>query len=403
MSNNIQQQSLLKNRNFMLLWSGQLVSWIGTEVTGIALPLVVLSLTGSYAQAGTIAAMRGLVYVVLAIPAGVAIDRWDRRAVMIIGNIGSGVVMGSVCVAMLFGHLTILQLYIVGIIEGSFFVFANLARFASFPRVVSKEQFPAAAAQSSVADNIALLTGPPLGGFLFQVAGAFLTFFADAASYFINALALLFVTARLQEDKEETPTALLKDIREGVQWFLRQPTIRLLNILTAGGTVVTSGLYLLVIWIAKQHHSSSFMIGLVFALGALGGIVGSLFASRIYKSFRFHTLLRATTLLNCLIFACYAFAYNNFLLATITAALYLVNPLYEVTTATYSTAVIPDRIRGRVLSLTRLVVLASNSLGYVITGWLLQYFGSTWTIPILFCLLLVLTLITMFSSTLAKT
>jgi len=403
MSNNIQQQSLLKNRNFMLLWSGQLVSWVGTEVTGIALPLVVLSLTGSYAQAGTIAAMRGLVYVVLAIPAGVAIDRWDRRTVMIIGNIGSGVAMSSVCIAMLFGHLTIPQLYIVGIIEGSFFVFANLARFASFPRVVSKEQFPAAAAQSSVADNIALLTGPPLGGFLFQVAGAFLTFFADAASYFINAFALLFVTARLQEDKEETQTALLRDIREGIQWFLRQPTIRLLNILTAGGTVVTSGLYLLIIWIAKQHHSSSFVIGLVFALGALGGIIGSSFASRIHKSFRFHTLLRATTLLNCLIFACYAFAYNDLLLATITAALYMVNPLYEVTTATYSAAVIPDRIRGRVLSLTRLVVLASNSLGYVITGWLLQYLGSTWTISILFCLLLVLALITMFSSTLAKT
>ncbi len=403
MSNETKQQPLLKNRNFMLLWSGQLISWIGTEVTGIALPLVVLSLTGSYAQAGAIAAMRGLIYVVLALPAGVAIDRWDRRIVMIIGNIGSGVAMSSVCVALLFGRLTITQLYIVGLVEGSFFVFANLARFASFPRVVSKEQFPAAAAQSSVADNIALLTGPPLGGFLFQIAGAFLTFLTDAASYFINALALLFITAPLQEEKNTTRPALLKDIRVGMQWFWQQHTIRLLNILTATRTVTASGLYLIIIWIAKQHHSSSFVIGLLFALGALGGIVGSLFASRIHSRYTFRTLLRITTGLYFLVFACYAFAYNDFLLATVTAALYMVDPLYEVTVSTYSATVIPDRIRGRVLSLTRLVVLASNSFGYFATGLLLQYTGSTWTIAILSCLLFMTVLIPLFSSLLAKT
>ncbi len=395
-------KSLLRNRNFMLLWSGQLVSWVGTEVTGIALPLIVLALTGSYAQAGILAAMRGFVYIVLALPAGVLIDRWDRRVVMMIANIGSGVAMGSVCIAKFFGHLTLIQLYVVGIVEGSFFVFANLARFAAFPRVVSKEQFPVAAAQSSVADNIALLTGPPLGGFLFQIAGAFLTFFADATSYFINALALFFITAKLQEDKDKGQSSLLMDVREGIQWLWQQPTLRFLNVLTGGRTIIASGLYLIVIWIARQHHSSSFVIGLIFALGAIGGLVGSLFASRIHKRYSFRTLLLFTTGLNCLVFACYAFAYNDLLLGTVTAVLYLIVPTYEVTTATYSAAVIPDRIRGRILSLTRLVVLASNSFGYVVTGWLLQSF-STGTIPILSCLLLILALMTLFSPSLQKT
>jgi len=396
------QNSLLKNRDFMLLWSGQLISWIGTEVTGIALPLVVLALTGSYAQAGTLAAMRGLVYVVLALPAGAQIDRWDRRIVMILANIGSGVAMSSVCIAVLIGHLTITQLYIVGIIEGSCFVFANLARFASFPRVVSKEQFPAASAQSSLADNIALLIGPPLGGFLFQVAGAFLTFFVDAASYFINALSIFFITAKLQEDKDKGQTSLLEEVREGMLWLWKQPTLRFLNILTAGRTIIASGLYLIVIWIAKQHHSASFVIGLIFALGAIGGLVGSLFASRIHQRYSLRALLLLTTTLPCPIFACYAFAYNNVLLAVVTALLYVISPIYEVTTATYSISVIPDRIRGRILSLTRLVVLASFSFGSVFTGWLLQYF-STWTIPILSCLLLALALMTVFSPSLQKT
>lgn len=345
--------------------------------------------------------MRGFVYIVLALPAGVLIDRWDRRVVMMVANIGSGVAMGSVCIVMLFGHLALIQLYVVGVVEGSFFVFANLARFAAFPRVVLKEQFPAAAAQSSVADNIALLTGPPLGGFLFQVAGAFLTFFADASSYFINALALFFITAKLQEDKAKGQSSLLADTREGILWLWQQPTLRFLNILTAGRTIIASGLYLIIIWIARQHHSSSFVIGLIFALGAIGGLIGSLFASRIHRRYSFRTLLLLTTSLNCLVFAWYAFAYNDLLLGTVTAVLYLIVPIYEITTATYSAAVIPDRIRGRILSLTRLVVLASNSFGYIITGWLLQSF-SKGTIPILSCLLLILALITIFSPSLKK-
>src|SRR5258705_1611061 len=116
------QTLLLKNSHFLLLWSGQLVSWVGTEVSGIALPLVVLGLMGSPAQAGTIAALRGLVYVILALPAGALIDRWDRKSIMVMANVGSGVAMGSIFLALLLKHLTLAQLYIAGIIEGAFFV-----------------------------------------------------------------------------------------------------------------------------------------------------------------------------------------------------------------------------------------------------------------------------------------
>src|SRR6266571_9196038 len=93
-----QPESLLKNRNFMLLWSGQLVSWVGTEITNIALPLIVLALTGSTIQAGSVAAIRGAVYALWAIPAGALIDRWNRKTVLVIANLGSGLAIGSIYV-----------------------------------------------------------------------------------------------------------------------------------------------------------------------------------------------------------------------------------------------------------------------------------------------------------------
>ena len=99
---------------------------------------------------------------------------------MVIANLGSGLAIGSIYVALLLKNLTIPQLYLAGAIEGSFFVFASIARFTAFPLVVTKEQFPAAVAQTSIADNLAVLIGPPLGGLLFQTVGAAFAFLADS-------------------------------------------------------------------------------------------------------------------------------------------------------------------------------------------------------------------------------
>jgi MFS family permease len=351
--NRTTSKSLWKNRNFLLLWSGQFVSWVGTEISGIALPLLTLTLTGSPAQAGIIAGIRGFVYVAWAIPAGTLVDRWDRRVVMVIANLGSGLAMGSIFIALFLGHLTIAQLYIAGAIEGSFFVFANLSRFAAIPRVVTKEQVAAASAQTNVADYTALLLGPALGGILYQTAGAISSFFLDALSYFINALSIFFINEPLQVERVTTHTTLREEVREGLVWFWKQSIIRFLNILTASGTIITAGLYLLIIVIARHHHASSGVIGLILAVGAAGGIVGSLCADWIHKHVRFHTILKATTSLSFLIFPVYYFASTNILLAVITAALNGVNSVYEVAVFSYSTSVIPDKIRGRVSSLTR--------------------------------------------------
>src|SRR5215469_12373255 len=150
---------LWKQRNFMLMWGGQLVSWLGTEVSSIALPLVVLALTGSAAQAGIVAAIRGLVYVFWALPAGALLDRWDRKTVMVVANLGSGLAMGAVALALATQHLSPPVLYLACAVEGSCFVFANLARFASFRKMVPETQFAAATAQSESASHIALLVG----------------------------------------------------------------------------------------------------------------------------------------------------------------------------------------------------------------------------------------------------
>lgn len=387
-------KSLWKQPNFMLLWSGQLVSWMGTEISGIALPLVVLALTSSPAQAGSVAAIRGFVYVFWSIPAGVVIDRLDRKIVMVTANLGSGLAMGSIALALYFHSLSIIQLCVASALEGSFFVFANLGRFASFPKVVSKEQFPAASALTGTADHLALLSGPPLGGLLYQAVGGFLAFLLDALSYFINAISIFFISIPLGVEIHTERKAIYQEIKEAMTWFWNQPLLRFLNFLTAGRTIIAASLYLLIIVIATEHHASSLFIGAVFAIGAGGGIVGSLFAAKIYNRFTMKQLLVGISFLSFIFFTLYTFAVNNYLLALITALFYIVDPLYNVITSSYSAKTIPDEIRGRVTSLTRLIVLGSHSLGFFATGMLLQYAGTFQTVIIFACLLFILFIMT---------
>lgn len=101
------------NREYMLLWSGQAASSLGTQVSTIAFPFLVLALTGSLAQAGFIGGLRALPYLIFSLPAGALIDRWDRKRVMIICDTGRALALGSIPVAVLLGQLTMIQIYVV--------------------------------------------------------------------------------------------------------------------------------------------------------------------------------------------------------------------------------------------------------------------------------------------------
>jgi MFS family permease len=131
-----QVKSLWRNRDYLLLWSGQMVSSVGTQVSGLAFPLLALLLTGSPAQAGFMGALRALPYLFLSLPVGALVDRWDRKRVMILCDSGRAITLGSIpLVYALFGTVPVAQLYLAALVEGTLFVFFNIAEVACLPRV----------------------------------------------------------------------------------------------------------------------------------------------------------------------------------------------------------------------------------------------------------------------------
>ena len=173
---------LRRNRDFVLLQIGQLLSSAGTSSSSIAFPLLVLAITHSPAKAGIVAFARSLPSVLFALPAGLAADRWSRRRLMIVADGVRVLAIGSLAATILLDRVIFWEIVAVAFVEGSGTAVFFGAQPGALRAVVPARQLPAAAAAETGRQAVVRLAGPPLGGALFGLARA-LPFLVDALSY----------------------------------------------------------------------------------------------------------------------------------------------------------------------------------------------------------------------------
>ncbi|HAT44374.1 MAG TPA: MFS transporter, partial [Ktedonobacter sp.] len=353
---------LWRNRDFLLLVSGQAVSSVGSQVSLIAFPLLILALTNSPIQTGLITALRGLPFALFCLPAGALIDRWDRKRVMILCDIGRAIALVSIPVALVFGHLTYIQLYTVSLVEGTLFVFFNLAETACLPHVVMKGQLSAAVAQNEVLYSVSSVIGPALGPILYGI-GSTIPFLADGISYAASAFSLFFIKTKFQEERDAEPHKLWAEIGEGMSWLWHNPLVRFIAVLTFGLITPCSGYVLIIIILARDLHATNVITGLIFAGGGIGSVVGALLVVPLQKRFSFGQLMIGTAWLWVLGWLLYAFALNPWILLAANVVSFIVVPIYMMVQFSYRLALIPDRLQGRVNSVFRLIAFGSQPIG----------------------------------------
>lgn len=380
-----QPVAVWRNADYLRLWSGQVASAIGSQVSGLALPLLILALTHSPAKAGGLAALRGLPYLLLCLPAGALVDRWDPRRVMLACDTGRALALASVPLALVFGHLSLVQLCVVTVVEGTLFVFFNQAESNCLVRVVTKEQLPAAVAQNEAVYGISGLVGPSLGGLLYGL-GRGVPFLTDAISYALSVLALLSLKTDVRPAVRETQAAphLGLEIAEGLRWLYAHQVIRFIAVLTGVLMCSCAGWALILIVLAQKLGATPFTTGLLIGSGGAGGIVGSLLAVPLQKRFRFGPLLIGLAWVWAVTWVFYAFAPNLIALGIVNGLSFIVVPIYLGTQYAYRLKQIPDHLQGRVNSVFRLIAFGSGPLGLAVTGVLLQKLGPLWTVLITF-------------------
>ena len=373
---------LWKQRDYMLLWSGQVVSTLGSTASTIVYPLLILALTASPAAAGMAAALRAVPYLLFCLPAGALVDRWDRGRVMVLCDLGRCLAVASVALAIWLSVLTIWQLYAVAFIEGSLFVFFNIAEVAALPRVVPPRLLAEAAAQNEAAFGAAEIVGPSIGTLLYQTLGRAAPFAADAISYIASIVSLRILRTDLRAAQARPATHLRAEIAEGLRWLWRAPLIRFMAFLTGGLNMAGAATPLLIIVLAKKMGASDIQIGLIFSIGGIGGILGSLIGGRIQRRFSFGQVIAFVLWIQALVFPLYVLVPNFLLLGLVAALIALLAPVYNVVQFSYRLALIPDALQGRVNSTFRLLAFGLNPVGAALSGLLLQRLGPVPTVAL---------------------
>jgi predicted MFS family arabinose efflux permease len=372
-----------QNPNFRWLWSGMCLSTLGSHAAGIAYPLLVLALTHSPEIVGWVTALRITPYVLLCLPVGALIDRWDRRRVMLWCDLGRGLTVGSLPLAFLFHEPLLAHIVVVAVVEGCLMVFYNLAEVAALPRVVARPHLPQASAVNQAGFAVAGIAGPALGTTLYQLGRA-LPFAADALSYAISAYTLW----RLRGDFSATPATapattprqLGADIMTGLRWLWREKIVRRMAMLTGGLNFVQASVPLLLIVMAQRMGASAVDIGLIFSAGGVGGVLGALVGGRIQRHFSFGQVILGVVALQALLYPLFALSPSPLWLGLVYGALSFLGPVYNVVQFSHRIALIPQGLEGRVNAGFRFIAHALNPAGAALCGMLIERAGANYSL-----------------------
>ncbi len=366
---------LRRNRDFMLLWSGQAISTLGSQASTTAYPLLVLALTNSPGLAGLVGFTRTLPNLLVQIAAGVLVDRLDRKRLMIVCDVGRAACLGSLVLALAAGRLTLAQVGVVAFLEGTMTVFFELALPGAIRKVVPREQIALAASRGEARTRAAWLFGPPLGGALFGL-DRLAPFVADIVSYGVSLVCLLNIRSEFQEARKGPPRSLLGEAREGVVWLWRQPFLRMAVLLIAGTNLGFQALLLILVVVARRHGASPALVGLMLGGAGAGGLLGALLAPSVQRRLPAAVIVIGVTWAWALLVPMVLVSSDPAALGAVFAALAFAGPLLNVVIVTYQLRIVPDAMLARVTSVGLLVAYGAIPLGPLAAGLLMQAMGT---------------------------
>jgi predicted MFS family arabinose efflux permease len=392
---------LRANRAFQLLWAGQAFSGLGSRISAIAYPLLVLAMTGSPATAGLVGFFATVPYIIFQLPAGALVDRVDRKRLMIACDVVRGLALGSIALGIWLGRLTLIQVIIVAFIEGTLFVFFRLGEVAAIRRVVEPGQYPEALAQNEGRLRAAVLLGQPLGGLLFDIGRA-VPFLADAVSYLFSLLSLFLIRGQFNEPPSTTRRHMLREIGEGFRWIWGQRFIFITVSVAAASNLLFQALVLVLIVAERGRGASASLIGLILAGFGVGGVVGSLSGSWLQRRLRPSVISLIAVWTWALLTPLIAVVANPILLAGVLALVAFVGPVWNVAMNTYYLKLVPDNMVGRVSSIGSLVSFGALPVGSLAGGLLLQYLSPTLAALILAAWMVLIALLATASPTIRR-
>lgn len=364
------------NRAFTVLWSGGALTELGMQIGTFVYPLLALALTGSTLAAALAqgAAMFGLSAALL--PAGVLVDRYDLRRLMLTAAGAGAVLYASLAVAGLLHVLTLPHVIVVGLLTGVATGVYTPAHMSAIRAVVTTEQLPTALSQDQARHHVASLVGGPLGGVLYGLT-RWLPFLANALMFAAAFLTLRRLGDRVQLPRADHHNSAIADLKEGFGHIARTPFLRLNLAWSASSNLVINGLIFISIMRMAQDGRHPAEIGLVETCAGIGGLTGAVIAPYLINriptgklsvlvSWSWFPLLVPLVLWPA-----------PLVVGAVLAVSLLLNPSSNAALMSYRMAITPVHLQGRVNSTCQFVSWSALPLAPLLGGLLLTEFGGT--------------------------
>lgn len=370
---------LRRNRDYVVLTSGQVVEAVGSGMTGLALLLLAYDVTGSAAQAGIVSAGFGLGQLVMGLPAGAYVDRWDRKRTLVVTAVLLAVVMATIPLAGALWQVTFPHLLAVGVTDGLIAAFIWPAGRAAMKALVPASQLGRAATVSQARMSVGALVGPAVAGALFALSRT-LPFVVNSALMLLAALGYRLIGKPLpspERSPEAPPHNLARDVLAGLRWVWRTGPVR--DMVSVGMllNLAANGIITVAILALQRDGVPPQALGAVESAAGAAGIVGALLANLVLARVSVGIAAVAVVWLDVALLSLMPLSSSPWWVGAILCACVLTMPTINAGMGAFMMHITPDAMQGRSGSASSFVSMAMMPLATGAAGFLLEHFDRT--------------------------
>jgi MFS family permease len=373
---------LKRNYPVFRMIGGNIISFFGDQVYMIAIPLIVLAVTGSALSMGIVSALERLP-ILLQPVTGILSDRFNRKKLLVLCDLGRAILIGLLGAFFLFNRLEIWMLYLGSLIIGILSQIYNTSQFAQVPRLVRKSDLQAINSINTGLLQTAVLVGPGLGGLIISFYNPGYALLINSFSFLISFLSILSLPIHLTTSENKHNGTFIGDIKEGFRFVFHTKPILFTNLailVSMFGT--TLFLTMIVFHLKEEVQLSAYQIGWLLSLGGMGAIAGALSTNFLIKKVSYRQLLFTSSVLGGLSILLFSYAHSFIWLAFFNAMGTFMATMMNPCILTIRQTLTPDRLLGRVQATSRFMSWIMLPLSAFLAGIIAQYAGTGNTILI---------------------
>jgi MFS family permease len=366
--------ALRESPAFRRLWTGQMVSLVGRQITTVAVPYQVYSLTGSPLAVGAVGLAQVIPLVSVSIGAGPIIDRFDRRRILILTQLGLSVCSGLLAIGALLGHPPLFAIYLVVAAAAAAAAVDSPTRTAIIPNVVSARRLTGAFSLNFAMYQTTMIAGPAVAGLIIARSGLPLAYAIDVATFAAALFAIVRLPAQPPTSVHHEPPLLA--IKRGFQFARTQPVI--LGGFAMDLCAMVFGLprAIFPVLAATTFHAGPLGLGLLYAAPGAGAALAALSTGWLTRVRRLgRIIVVAITIWGAAIIA-FGFVSSLWVALVLLAVAGAADSLSAVCRTTIMQTIVPDELRGRLTSMFFMIVVGGPYLGDIEAGAVASAFGA---------------------------